>query len=130
MFIHVPDKCGLALYHLEESAAQSSCYERQKRRKGEMFVKMTGLVLVCLLLFTENLLAQQSKESPQPDRYQIVNSKSVMFDIAILIDTWTGKTWRLAAGGSGESAWFPINRLDTTEHVKEWVKSHPPSSKK
>jgi hypothetical protein len=93
-------------------------------------MKATGFALMCLLLIAEESLAQESKASPQPGRYQVVNTKAAVIEMAILVDTSTGKTWRLGApAGSAETAWTPISRLDTPEQIKEWAKTHPPISK-
>jgi hypothetical protein len=38
----------------------------------------------------------------------------------VLVDTWTGKTWKIGPGDTGT----PMTRLDTPEQVREWAKSH------
>jgi hypothetical protein len=78
------------------------------------------IIFACFLivLFAGNLFAQ-SKEQPQPGRYQVVAGKIAVMDSMVLVDTWTGKTWKIGVGG----AWVPMTKLDTPEQVSEAAKN-------
>ncbi|HEX6176344.1 MAG TPA: hypothetical protein VF089_20230 [Candidatus Binatia bacterium] len=86
-------------------------------------MKSVGFTLVILLL-KGNAFAQQAKEQPQPGRYHVVTGKVAFMDSMVLVDTWTGKTWKIGPGDT----WTPMTRLDTPEQVKEWAQTHPKTS--
>ena len=97
-------------------------------------MKIIVFALVGLLLIAGGSLAQPVKDSPAPGRYQVVSFKaaiSALGDMSLLVDTWSGKTWKLGVPtGSSETAWIPISRLDTPEQLKDWAKTHPAPPKK
>ncbi|HEY3302133.1 MAG TPA: hypothetical protein VGL70_01215 [Candidatus Binatia bacterium] len=87
---------------------------------------MKAFILVVILALSGTALGQQAKDLPQPGRYQIATHRLLTnIDNVILLDTWTGKTWRLR----GSDTWHLMTRLDTPEQVKEWNKANPPPSK-
>lgn len=88
---------------------------------------MKAVLLVLVLALSGIASAQQIKDQPQPGRYQIATQQIIPgISNFILLDTWTGRTWRLV----GSDAWHPIPRLDTSEQVAEWKKANPSPSKK
>jgi hypothetical protein len=73
----------------------------------------TALAILIALLLTGNSFAQQKE---QPARYQIVTGKAPVLDIMVLVDTSTGKTWKLSG-----TTWVPMDRLETAEQVKTFT---------
>jgi len=63
-----------------------------------------------------------------PGRYIIVHSPHVQTD-TVLLDTTTGKTWRLTQDSSraGEAvAWVPMARTDNPAEMQQFLRDHPP----
>ena len=82
----------------------------------------TALAILIALLLAGNSFAQQKE---QPGRYQIVIGKAPVLDIMVLVDTSTGKTWRLSG-----TTWVLMDRLETSEQVKSFATQRAKENKK
>jgi len=73
------------------------------------------LVLIFSMLAADPVFAQ---DKPQPGRYQVVSGKVAVLDSMVLVDTWTGKTWKIGASG-----WVPMSKSDVPEQMSEAAKN-------